>query len=56
MNRVLLGLIRGYQYLVRPWLGMRCRFYPSFSDYAAEALSTHGALRGTWLSVCRVAR
>lgn len=53
---VLLGLVRGYQLLVSPLLGQTCRFYPSCSAYAVGALREHGALRGTWLAVRRVAR
>jgi putative membrane protein insertion efficiency factor len=53
---VLLALIRGYQYLLRPMLGSHCRFYPSCSDYAREAIVRHGAGRGFWLAIKRVAR
>lgn len=56
MRRVLQALIRGYQLLVSPWLGPRCRFYPSCSHYAAEALERHGAWRGCGLAVARVLR
>ncbi|MEO5701711.1 MAG: membrane protein insertion efficiency factor YidD [Casimicrobiaceae bacterium] len=56
MKILLLGLIRGYQYLLRPLLGANCRFYPSCSDYAREAVERHGALPGTWLALRRVAR
>ncbi len=56
MRILLLGLIRGYQYLLRPLLGNNCRFYPSCSDYAREAITRHGALRGTWLAFKRVGR
>jgi putative membrane protein insertion efficiency factor len=56
MKRVLVALIRGYQYLFRPLLGANCRFYPSCSDYAREAVERHGALAGVWLAVKRVAR
>jgi putative membrane protein insertion efficiency factor len=56
MKHVLIGLIRGYQYLFRPLLGANCRFYPSCSDYAREAVERHGALRGAWLAVKRIAR
>ena len=54
--RVLLALVQGYRLAVSPLLGPRCRFAPSCSAYAAEALVAHGAGRGTWLSVRRVAR
>jgi putative membrane protein insertion efficiency factor len=56
MKRIVLALIRGYQYLLRPLLGSHCRFAPSCSDYAHEAISRHGALKGAWLAVKRIAR
>ena len=56
MRYVLLALVRGYRRFVSPLLPPRCRFAPSCSAYAEEALRTHGALRGTWLAVRRVAR
>lgn len=56
MRFVLVYLIRGYQLAISPLLGPRCRFYPSCSHYAREAIETHGALRGTWLSVKRISR
>lgn len=56
MKQALLPLIRGYQYVARPLLGVNCRFYPSCSDYAFEAIERHGAARGTWLAVKRIGR
>ena len=56
MKPLLLVLIRGYQMLVSPLLGPRCRFYPSCSTYAYEAIVGHGVLRGTWLAVRRLLR
>lgn len=56
MKAVLIALLRAYQYAVRPWLGSNCRFYPSCSDYAREALERHGALRGSWLATRRILR
>ena len=50
MKAVLLALMRGYQYAFRPLLGANCRFYPSCSDYAREAIEKHGALKGGWLA------
>ena len=55
-QRILIGLIRFYQYFISPMLGRRCRFYPSCSEYAVEALQRHGALRGLSLALRRVAR
>ncbi|HEY2817154.1 MAG TPA: membrane protein insertion efficiency factor YidD [Casimicrobiaceae bacterium] len=56
MKTLLLTLLRGYQYAIRPSLGANCRFYPSCSDYAKEAVERHGVLRGIWLALCRLAR
>lgn len=56
MRVVLLALVRAYQLLVSPLLGPRCRFYPSCSTYAAQALQAHGAARGSLLSVRRLGR
>jgi hypothetical protein len=53
---VLVVLVRGYRYAVSPVLGMNCRFAPSCSEYAIEALQRHGALRGLWLTLRRVTR
>jgi uncharacterized protein len=49
-------LLTGYRLLVSPLLGPRCRFYPSCSAYALEAVQVHGALRGSWLAVRRLSR
>lgn len=56
MRYVLKFLIRGYQLALSPLFGPRCRFYPSCSHYALEAIEIHGALRGTWLAVRRISR
>jgi putative membrane protein insertion efficiency factor len=48
--------IHAYRYLVSPLLGPRCRFYPSCSAYALEALERHGAFAGLWLAIRRLAR
>ena len=56
MRAILIVLIRGYQLLLSPLLGNHCRFYPSCSQYAREAIERHGALRGGWLAIRRVLR
>ncbi|MGH9358096.1 MAG: membrane protein insertion efficiency factor YidD [Terriglobia bacterium] len=56
MKNVTLGLIRGYQVLVSPALPGSCRFYPTCSAYAIEAIETRGLRRGIWLSMRRLAR
>ena len=54
--KTLLVLIRGYQLLLGPFLGGSCRFLPTCSVYAQEAIARHGVWRGSWLAVRRVAR
>ena len=49
-------LIRLYQWTLSPLLGPRCRFHPSCSQYALEAIERHGVLRGTGLAACRLGR
>jgi putative membrane protein insertion efficiency factor len=56
MRFVLKILIRAYQLVLSPLIGPSCRFYPSCSQYGIEALDTHGALRGTWLTLKRISR
>lgn len=52
----LLLLVRGYRFFLKPWLGNACRFEPSCSQYALDALGRHGAARGTWLAAGRLLR
>ena len=54
--RPLVFLIRVYQRFISPFLPPSCRFYPSCSAYAVEALTVHGALRGSWLALRRLLR
>jgi putative membrane protein insertion efficiency factor len=54
--RVLVAMITGYRRFVSPLLMPRCRFWPSCSAYAVEAIGTHGALRGGWLAARRLSR
>ena len=54
--RVGMVVIRTYQLLVSPFAGGACRFQPSCSAYAMEALESHGLVRGLWLAIARVAR
>lgn len=56
MTRLLLVLLRGYKYFLSPLLGRNCRFFPSCSEYALEAVEKHGPCRGTSLAVRRVAK
>lgn len=53
---VLIGIIRGYRTFISPLLPPACRFIPSCSQYAIEAIERHGAARGAWLAIRRVLR
>jgi hypothetical protein len=56
LGRLMALPLRAYRLAVSPLLGVNCRFHPSCSDYAAEALESHGAIKGLWLGARRVAR
>ena len=56
MSRVFIAIIRVYQFALSPMFGRRCKFYPSCSNYAIEALRVHGVVRGAWLATWRVMR
>jgi uncharacterized protein len=55
-SRGLMGLVRAYRLLLSPWLGNACRFEPTCSAYALQALERHGAAAGSYFTVCRLAR
>ena len=56
MKSLLLALIDGYRLLLSPFFGSQCRFYPTCSSYAREAIAVHGSLKGSWLAVTRILR
>ena len=56
MRRLATLLIRIYQCTVSPWLGPRCRFYPSCSSYTLQAITRFGILKGAWLGLARIGR
>ncbi len=56
LKETALGLIWAYRYFLSPWLGFHCRFQPTCSAYAKEALITRGFLKGAYLSLSRVLR
>ncbi len=56
MKWILVKLIRGYQLFLSPLLGSRCRYFPTCSSYATEALEEHGILKGSLLAVKRIGR
>ena len=51
-----IGLIKIYQWIISPWIGPKCRFTPTCSQYALEALKKYGLFKGTWLAVKRISR
>ena len=56
MRWTLVAIIGAYRRWISPFLGQRCRFAPSCSAYAVDAINTHGAARGSWLAVRRIGR
>jgi len=56
VKQIGITLVRIYQWTVSPLIGPRCRFHPTCSDYAVEALSRHGVLRGSGLSLRRLSK
>jgi len=56
MSHLLIWLIKGYQLILSPFFGQQCRFYPTCSQYAVEAIQRHGALRGSYYMVHRLCR
>ncbi len=56
MKYLLIGLLRVYRAVISPLYGQVCRYYPSCSAYALEAVTLHGSVRGSWLSLRRLAR
>lgn len=56
IKALLIGLVKGYRLLLSPWLGSSCRFEPTCSAYSLQALQTHGAAAGSYLTLARLAR
>ncbi len=56
MRKILILLLKMYQLGISPYLGRNCRFHPTCSSYAREAITRHGALRGSWMTARRIAR
>ena len=56
IRKLFIGLIRAYQLCISPLLGPSCRYYPSCSEYAAEAIKIHGIFKGSFLAARRVLR
>lgn len=56
MRAALIAVVKAYRLLLSPWLGSSCRFEPTCSQYSLQALQSHGAAAGTYLTVARIAR
>ena len=56
MKQILIAIVKGYRLVLSPWLGNACRFTPTCSVYSLEALETHGALKGSYLTLKRIGR
>lgn len=48
--------VKAYRYTLKPWLGLECRYLPTCSEYALEAIEINGAWRGSWLTLARLCR
>lgn len=56
LAKIFIALVRGYQLTLSSWVGWQCRFIPTCSNYAIEAFERHGAIKGLWLTLARLAR
>ena len=56
MKYLLIGLLRAYRFAISPLYGQVCRYHPSCSAYALEAVTVHGSIKGAWLAVRRIGR
>jgi hypothetical protein len=56
VDKIALFALRAYKAVISPWLPVSCRYVPTCSEYAMEAVERHGALRGSWMALCRILR
>ena len=56
MKYLLIGIVRAYQLMISPYFPPSCRYQPTCSSYAIEAISKHGSIKGGWLTIKRIAR
>lgn len=55
ISKLIITLIRAYRLVLSPWLGQQCRFHPTCSQYALQAVEQHGPYHGSWLAIKRLA-
>ncbi len=55
ISKILIVFIKAYRLILSPWLGQQCRFHPTCSQFALEAIELHGPLKGSWLTLKRLA-
>ena len=55
-RNIIIYMLKGYAFLISPFLGNRCRFYPSCSSYAMDAIESYGVIRGSWLTIKRLSK
>ena len=56
IKALLIAAIRAYRFVLSPWLGNACRYWPTCSEYSMQSIELHGALRGGWMTLARIAR
>ena len=56
MKRILIFAVKIYRYAISPFLAPCCRFHPTCSSYAMQAIERHGTLKGSWYTICRIGR
>lgn len=56
MKYLFIGLVRLYQLVISPWMPSSCRYHPTCSQYSIQAYQKHGAIKGSWLTIKRIAR
>lgn len=56
MKKIAQGIIKAYAYMLSPFLGRNCRFHPTCSAYAHQAIEDHGTVKGVWLGLKRIAK
>ena len=56
IKMILIAAIRAYRFVLSPWMGNACRYWPTCSEYAMQAIESHGSLRGGWMTLARLAR